>query len=100
MVTRRGHKMARHPNTTIVTLLDTRDCYNWRVGMPVVMRFSNEGELVRLTRFELALHRIQLACKRATRWFRPRTVCAAVDVECGTVTMVTETWSWLRWRWM
>ncbi len=92
--------MARHPNTTIVTLLYASDAHCYYVGMPVAMRFSSEGELVPLTRFELALHRARLACKRATRWFRPRTVCAAVDTECGTVTMVTETWSWLRWRWM
>lgn len=35
----------------------------------------------------------------ATRWWRPRTVCAAVDVEAGVVSMATERWSWRRWRW-
>jgi hypothetical protein len=36
----------------------------------------------------------------ATRWFRPRTITSAVDIEDGCITLATERWSWLRWRWI
>ena len=35
----------------------------------------------------------------ATRWFRPRTVTSAIDVEAGGITLATERWSWRRRRW-
>lgn len=55
--------------------------------------------LRRATRLELARFWLRDRWQSATRRWRPRTVCAAVDHEAGSITLVTERWSWRRWRW-
>lgn len=43
--------------------------------------------------------RLRKRAMRITRWWRPRTVCYAIDISRGVISMATERWSWLRWRW-
>lgn len=66
--------------TDIIEWVSPRDASNFRIGM------SLEGG--RVTRW-----------RRITRWWRPRTVVSEVDMDAGSTSLVTERWSWLRWRW-
>lgn len=90
-----------------ITLADPRDALNFRIGQPLVMIENrklctgfDQGWTYRPARpRERAAASLRNAWHRATRWWRPRTVCAAVDVDAGVVMLATERWSWLRWRW-
>ncbi len=81
-------------NSTTFTLADRLDSYNFHVGVP--MR-SSDG--VRWRR-ENWRDRLLDRARRYTRWFRPRTVTSAVDAEAGTITLVDQRWSWLKWKWL
>lgn len=81
------------------TLADERDAWNFYVGRPVEMVWLGDGKLRRATRWERLRNRVRRTVLRWTRWFRPRDVTSAVDVKNGTLTISSERWSWLRWRW-
>lgn len=70
------------------------DAHNFRVGVEYVFEHGR-----RLMGWRLRWWRIRQHAIRCTRWWRPRTVCSAIDREAGAVTMVNERWSWRRWRW-
>ena len=80
-----------------LTLADARDAYNFTAGMPMVM--TDSGDVRLATRAERLSMAFTGWLQRWTRWFRPRTVCAAIDVDAGCITMAIERWSWRRWRW-
>lgn len=84
-----------------VTLADRRDAYHFHRGLTMV-EVDPGGQRFALrpaTRLERARFWLCDRWLSATRWFRPRTVTAAVDAEEGTVTIRDERWSWRRWRW-
>jgi hypothetical protein len=70
------------------------DAHNFHIGCEYVFE---HGRL--LTGPRLAWWRIRQFARHWTRWWRPRTVCSAIDRDAGVVTMVKERWSWRRWRW-
>lgn len=77
------------------------DARNFVFGAPVRL-LNAPGRPFRLrlaTRRDLVTMWLRNRWLSATRWFRPRTVTSAVDVEAGSITLVTERWSWRRWRW-
>jgi hypothetical protein len=80
-----------------VTTAKRDDVYNFRRGMP--LRMTDSGGLVPLTRSERAAAWFKRTWERWTRWWRPRSVVSAIDAAEGRITIVTETWSWRRWRW-
>ncbi|HKP06810.1 MAG TPA: hypothetical protein VJU58_06115 [Microbacterium sp.] len=90
-----GHVTGSEP----VTLADPVDAYNFHVGQPVHLTWSAAGGVRRATRWEVLRDRVAARLLHWTRWLRPRTVTAAVDVEAGAITLCTERWSWRRWRW-
>jgi len=67
---------------------------NFRIGKTLV--FVNGRHL---TGVRLLLWRAHQKMRGLTRWWRPRTVVTAIDVENGIVTLAVERWSWGRWRW-
>lgn len=82
---------------TTLTLANRTDVYHFSVGMPMVLGDDMRPRLA--TRWDQLRAWAGGLAMSATRWFRPRTVVSAVDVEAGSVSLVTERWSWLRWRW-
>lgn len=79
-------------------LTDHRDTFNFTVGPP--MRLVDGYRAVRLTRREVLVGRLRQRWLSATRWFRPRRIITAIDHDAGSITMSTQRWSWLRWRWL
>lgn len=82
---------------TVVTLASPSDAYSFSGGMPLVM--TDAGDVRPATCSERLRGAIATWWLRWTRWLRPRTAVAAVDVKAGCVTLATERWSWRRWRW-
>jgi hypothetical protein len=82
---------------TRLAVSDNGDTFNFHVGVVCVL--NEHGQLVHATRWQRAKLAASDYWRSTTRWFRPRTVVSDVDVEEGSVTMVTERWSWRRWRW-
>lgn len=84
------------PETTDICV-GRRDTYHFVVGDTFVM--TNSGRWRRVAGlfglWWLASQRLHWL----TRWWRPRTVCSAVDQDAGVVTLAEERWSWRRWRW-
>lgn len=85
---------ARRPEVELLTV-EPADTRNFRVGREYV--FDKHGRL--LTGWRLGWWRIRQFAIHYTRWWRPRTVCSAIDRERGVITMSEERWSWRRWRW-
>lgn len=79
-----------------VIKLATVDARNFTVGDTYVLTSSGPR---RVAGWFGVRYRIAQWAYRMTRWWRPRTVCSAIDREAGSITMTMETWSWLRWRW-
>lgn len=74
--------------------LEPEDARHFTVGRVVVIEHG-----IVLRGWRLRLYVVRHHLRRCTRWWRPRTVVTAVDVEAGVVALVTERWSWRRWRW-
>jgi len=74
--------------------LQPNDARNFTAGTPVVLVDGRRIKGLRLT-----LWRLGQVARRLTRWWRPRTVVARMDLTTGTLTIATERWSWRRWRW-
>jgi hypothetical protein len=80
--------------------LDPDEACNFTTGQPVVWQSLDRGSTWRrLTGWRLLAYHLRQRAYRLTRWWRPRTVCSAIDRERGIVTMAHERWSWRRWRW-
>jgi hypothetical protein len=74
------------------------DTFNFHArGKP--LRMTDSGDLAPLTRGERFAAWLGDSWRSATRWWRPRTVVSAIDVDAGSITVVRERWSWRRWRW-
>jgi hypothetical protein len=83
-----------------ITLQTVTDTYNFRIGMPVEMVWPSDAlQPRRATRWERIRGRVAQRLRSMTRWFRPRTVCSAIDRDAGSITMAEERWSWRHWRW-
>lgn len=89
--------MTIQPKPGTITLASCEDAYNFTLGMP--LRMTDAGDLVPLTRWQRRTLRVREFASHWTRWFRPRAVCSAADVEAGSITLCLERWSWRRWRW-
>lgn len=81
-----------------ITLATATDTYNFRVGQPVTLVYS-DGQFRVATRWERLRMRLGDSWRKWTRWWRPRTVCSEIDREAGSITMEMQRWSWRRWRW-
>lgn len=77
-----------------ITLTGGTEAYYFRKSMP--MRMLEDGTLVPASRS----WRLVQWLRRLAWWTQTRTVCVAVDTECGTLTYVSLRWSWLRWKWV
>lgn len=82
-----------------VTLTDKTDAYNFHRKAVMVVVPGSDFRLRSATRRERARFWLHDQWLSATRWFRSRTVTSEIDVEAGSITLVTERWSWARWRW-
>lgn len=97
--------MSDRRSRTHLVLSDKGDAFNFHIGAairfsdPKRFVFDERGELVEATRWQRLRFWLEDLWLNATRWFRPRTVAAAVDRAKGEVTMANERWSWRRWRW-
>lgn len=85
---------------TIVTLVSCADVYSFKKGDPVECVFGVDGQLLLATRWQTVKLRTVRKFSRLTRWFRPRTVVSAVNVQTGTISMETQRWSWTKWKWL
>ena len=79
--------------------MDARDTWNFRVGQPIHCVWSSAGGVRLAPRWERITGHIEAKWVRLTRWWRPRSVVSAIDAERGEIVLVTERWSWRRWRW-
>lgn len=79
-----------------VTLATASDARNFRIGDTYVMTRSGPR---RVAGWFGVRYRVGQFVYGLTRWWRPRTVCSAIDVDAGSITLSEERWSWLRWRW-
>jgi hypothetical protein len=77
-----------------LTLVSPADTHSFTVGDTYVM-----GRRGRVAGWFGVRYRVTMWAYSMTRWWRPRTVCSAIDREAGSITMAYETWSWRRWRW-
>jgi hypothetical protein len=77
-----------------IDLADPVDAHHFYMGAEYVFE---HGRL--LTGWRLHWWRARQFAIRRTRWWRPRTVCSAIDRKRGRITLTMERWSWLRWRW-
>jgi hypothetical protein len=78
-----------------LTLASRTDTYNFTRGMPLKMLDS--GSLVPMTHWDRIKDRMRSLWRRVSR--APRTVVSEIDRDAGSITVVTERWSWRRWRW-
>jgi hypothetical protein len=85
--------MTKLSEIEVATVSDTR---NFRVGDTYVMTRSGPR---RVAGWFGVRYRVAQWAYGMTRWWRPRTVCSAIDVEAGSITIAYEEWSWRRWRW-
>lgn len=77
-----------------ITMQSAADVRHVAIGQVVVIE---HGLVLRGWRLRWYTGRHHL--RRCTRWWRPRTVVARMDLATGTLTVATERWSWRRWRW-
>lgn len=81
---------------TEIGLADSSDAFTFVSGQPI--KLLDSGAIVPMTRWDLLRVRAIAAWEWLTR--RPRLVVSAVDTEAGRVTLTSQRWSWLRWRWI
>lgn len=79
-----------------ITLLNATDARNFVVGDTYAMTRRGPRLITGWWAFEF---KIRGFASRMTHWWRPRTVCSAIDRDAGSITLTEERWSWRRWRW-